>query len=128
MEEKNTPSTIYENDKFAMVEIVPLDLTDADPVEEVPEVVRPTTGEEATFECTFTPESAAALAEMMKPAIDMAWGMAITLFLVESMNPKWWYLYKHAKKRRVRKKYRNRLVREVVHQMRAANAERERDA
>lgn len=35
-------------------------------------------------------------------------------------HPKWWHLYKHAKKYRVRKKYRKRLMQQLVESLRAA--------
>lgn len=35
-------------------------------------------------------------------------------------HPKWWHLYKHAKKYRVRKKYRKRLMRQLIESLRAA--------
>lgn len=35
-------------------------------------------------------------------------------------NPKWWHLYKHAKKRRTRKKYRNRLMKQLLRKLEAA--------
>lgn len=35
-------------------------------------------------------------------------------------HPKWWHLYKHAKKYRVRKKYRKRLMQQLVEKLRAA--------
>lgn len=38
-------------------------------------------------------------------------------------NPKWWHLYKHAKKYRTRKKYRNRLMQQLLSKLRAANAQ-----
>ena len=35
-------------------------------------------------------------------------------------HPKWWHLYKHDKKYRVRKKYRKRLMQQLVEKLRAA--------
>lgn len=35
-------------------------------------------------------------------------------------HPKWWHLYKHAKKYRVRKKYRKRLMQQLIESLRAA--------
>lgn len=35
-------------------------------------------------------------------------------------HPKWWHLYKHAKKYRVRKKYRKRLIQQLIERLRAA--------
>ena len=42
--------------------------------------------------------------------------------LLYSVNahPKWWHLYKHAKKYRVRKKYRKRLMQQLIESLRAA--------
>ena len=37
-------------------------------------------------------------------------------------NPKWWHYYKHAKKYRVRKKYRRRLERQLCDKLLAAAA------
>lgn len=37
-------------------------------------------------------------------------------------NPKWWHYYKHAKKYRVRKKYRRRLERQLYDKLLAAAA------
>lgn len=35
-------------------------------------------------------------------------------------NPKWWHLYKHAKKQRIRKKYRRRLMQQLLSTLEAA--------
>lgn len=43
-----------------------------------------------------------------------------TLLYVANDNPKWWHLYKHAKKARVRKKYRRRLMRQLFDKLRAS--------
>lgn len=47
--------------------------------------------------------------------------------LLRSANeyPKWWHLYKYSKKRRVRKKYRDKLMRQLLCKMRALNETRE---
>lgn len=45
------------------------------------------------------------------------------MLCVVNDNPKWWHLYKHAKKRRTRKKYRNRLMRQLLSIQRAASAQ-----
>ena len=38
-------------------------------------------------------------------------------------NPKWWHLYKHAKKYRTRKKYRRLLMQQLLSKLSAANAQ-----
>lgn len=46
--------------------------------------------------------------------------------LLHSLNKtKWWHLYKYSKKRRVRKKYRDKLMRLLLSEMRAINKARE---
>lgn len=40
-------------------------------------------------------------------------------------NPKWWHYYKHAKKARTRKKYRNKLLRQYLKKVKAAKIARE---
>ena len=39
-------------------------------------------------------------------------------------NPKWWHLYKHSKKFRIRKKYRRRLMQQLLRKLEAAAATR----
>lgn len=39
-------------------------------------------------------------------------------------NPKWWHLYKHSKKFRIRKKYRRRLIQQLLRKLEAAAATR----
>lgn len=56
------------------------------------------------------------------------WGNITDSFMdymlwVVNDNPKWWHLYKHAKKRRTRKKYRNRLMRQLLSIQRTASAQ-----
>lgn len=43
-----------------------------------------------------------------------------TLLYAANDNPKWWHLYKHAKKARVRKKYRRRLMQQLFDKLRAS--------
>lgn len=75
---------------------------------------------EETMELTLTigPDQAKAIAQevvkTVQPAIDYA-----MLYSVNT-HPKWWHLYKHAKKYRVRKKYRKRLMQQLIESLRAA--------
>lgn len=45
------------------------------------------------------------------------------LLYAANTNPKWWHLYKHSKKRRVRKKYRDRLMRQLNQKLAAIYGE-----
>ena len=40
-------------------------------------------------------------------------------------NPKWWHLYKHAKKARTRKKYRNKLFKQYLRKVKAEKIARD---
>lgn len=57
------------------------------------------------------------LATFAKEVVD---GFVDSLLYRANDHPKWWYLYKHAKKYRVRKKYRKRLMQQLVEKLRAA--------
>lgn len=98
---------------------------------------------------TFTPEQAAAIVERLKPAIAevarklrkfVEWAREVVrnvaaaatttandfmdrLLYGANDNPRWWYLYKHAKKWRTRKKYRKRLMQQLLRKLEAANKE-----
>lgn len=95
---------------------------------------------EETMELTLTigPDQAKAIAQevvkTVQPAIDYAAKKAreFAKIAAESLSkfmdamlysvnthPKWWHLYKHAKKYRVRKKYRKRLMQQLVESLRA---------
>ena len=125
-EKNNTERIIHDNGKFAMMEVVPLDLTPAEPSE----------NEEPadTAVPAITPEQAAALKETLNKIAEVftqIWeGIAATFNKISEGianlhkysdahlhtvcdNPKHWHLYKHAKKLRTRKKYRNKLKRLV---------------
>lgn len=56
-------------------------------------------------------KAAITLSNMARKAMD-------TLLYAANDNPKWWHLYKHAKKARVRKKYRRRLVQQLFDKLR----------
>lgn len=95
---------------------------------------------ELTF--TLAAESAAAIAECIKSASDKARQALQQLAdgitkaaaaaaeaasnLVEASlytandNPRWWHLYKHAKKARTRKKYRRLLMKQLLEQLKEA--------
>lgn len=124
-EKNNTERIIYDNGKFAAVEVVPLDLTPA----KLPENEEP-----ADTEPVITPEQVAEIKEKLKKLAEaftrIREGIAaavakINKGLAEMVrysdahlhtvcdNPKHWHLYKNAKKLRTRKKYRNKLKRLV---------------
>lgn len=94
---------------------------------------------------TITPKQAAAIVETMKAAIEKIvqlarelaeWAGNVIRQLAAAMpnlndlmerllyeandNPKWWHLYKHAKKHRTRKKYRRRLMQQLFSKWSAA--------
>lgn len=57
-------------------------------------------------------------------AITQTWDDLMDRMLFEANdNPKWWHLYKHAKKYRTRKKYRRRLMQQLFSKMGAASAQ-----
>lgn len=110
----------------------------------------PPEGPAAELTHTFTPEATAALLEAITPPllraaqyaaelarkawnalVDMVRKAAATVAdlagkFVDAMlctandHPKWWHYYKHAKKYRVRKKYRRRLERQLYNKLLAA--------
>lgn len=51
--------------------------------------------------------------EAIKPMIDALVNSAIFAYMAER-HPKWWHYYRHAKRRRIRKKYRDKLLREMI--------------
>lgn len=95
---------------------------------------------------TIGPQEAEASAPILKPAIDCIvdlfnkladWAAKVlkkvaeiaancmrkytdALLYLANDHPKWWYLYKHAKKYRVRKKYRRRLLNQLTMKLRAS--------
>ena len=99
---------------------------------------------------TFTPETAGALLEAITPpllraaqyaaevvkkawdafvemakkaaaiAADLAGKFVDAMLRTANDHPKWWHYYKHAKKRRVRKKYRRRLEKQLYSKLLAA--------
>ena len=102
-----------------------------DPLQKVPDNV--------TLELKISPEQAAAIVESLKPTIEKIKqafrqiGEQLTqtfkkivvaarksadeymdnLLYCANDNPRWWHLYKHAKKWRTRKKYRNKLMQQL---------------
>lgn len=103
-----------------------------------------------TLELTIGPEQAAAIVAAVKPVIDKAFDAVVqalrdfseraagvikkaaevmrrnadnymdALLYTANTHPKWWHLYKHAKKARTRKKYRRRLMQQLTERLRAA--------
>lgn len=69
-------------------------------------------------------EAFARIVEMFRKAAKVASKTARkamdTLLYAANDNPKWWHFYKHAKKARVRKKYRRRLMRQLFDKLRAS--------
>ncbi len=53
------------------------------------------------------------LAEIAGPLITATSDAALYDIAMKN-NPKWWHYYKHAKKRRIRKKYYNKLIRAAI--------------
>ena len=47
------------------------------------------------------------------------------LLYVANEHPKWWHLYRYSKKRRVRKKYRRKLMQQLLSKIKALNETRE---
>lgn len=108
------------------------------------------TADTLTLELTLTPEQAAAIVAAAKPVIDKAidtivqalreftdWAADVlrkvaaataktasdlvdSLLYTANEHPKWWHLYKHAKKARTRKKYRRRLMQQLLRKLEAA--------
>lgn len=52
-------------------------------------------------------------------------GLVDELLYAANDNPKWWHLYKHAKKARTRKKYKNKLYRQYLKKLEIAKIARE---
>ena len=110
----------------------------------------PPEGPTAELTLTFTPETAAALLEAITPpllravqyaaevarkawdafmevvkkaaaiAADLAGKFVDAMLRTANDHPKWWHYYKHAKKWRVRKKYKRRLERQLYDKLLAA--------
>lgn len=110
----------------------------------------PPEGPTAELTLTFTPETAAALLEAITPPLlravqyaaevarkawdafmevirktvatvaDLAGKFVDAMLCTANDHPKWWHYYKHAKKWRVRKKYRRRLERQLYDKLLAA--------
>ena len=104
------------------------------------------TADTLTLELTLTPEQAAAVVAVVKPVIDTIvqalrefadWAADVfrkvtaataktasdlvdSLLYTANEHPKWWHLYKHAKKARTRKKYRRRLMQQLLRKLEAA--------
>lgn len=146
-QEKKT-GTVYIDGHPLAGELCELTLPEFDPpaLSGIPLDTTPKLGESMTLELTIGPEGAAAIAKAIKPAIEQAAKAAREIMdaivaafkkaaaaaakamndFVDSLlykansHPKWWHLYKHAKKYRVRKKYRKRLMQQLVEKLRAA--------
>lgn len=112
----------------------------------IPPDTAPELNESMTLELTIGPEGAAAITKTIKTAFEQAAEAARkimdaivaafkkaaaaaakvmsdfmgSLLYKANNHPKWWHLYKHAKKYRVRKKYRKRLMQQLIERLRAA--------
>ena len=101
----------------------------------------------AEISLAFTPEQAAAVAEAAKTAAEALtricrditeWAREVIrkvaavatqranafmdrMLYEANDNPRWWYLYKHAKKYRTRKKYRRLLMKQLIRRLEAAS-------
>ena len=117
----------------------------SDEAQNIAQVVTPLPPD-ADLTAIVTPGQYTALAEAIQPAINEltrtireiadraaeAWQNitnAVSIYwynFVDSMlylandNPKWWHLYKHAKKARTRKKYRSKLMRQLLRELEEA--------
>lgn len=105
--------------------------------DDMPQVMKNTT--ELTL--TFTPEQAEAIVKTIKEVLDNAAktfqciveavkkmagvvGEKAAKFIEAELyyannNPRWWHLYKHAKKARTRKKYRRLLMKQLLSKLKA---------
>lgn len=96
------------------------DMPDADPVEEVPQVVRPLTGEGAEFVMKTAPVSPLEMIEnfFMNYIRDFSFSLR-ALVEIKVEHPKWIHLYRQAKKYRTRKKYARKINREIMTKVKA---------
>lgn len=126
----------FEGITGATLELEPANPDDLPEAPELPEL---------TF--SLKPESAAAIVELLKSVRDKAVQALQQLLeatrnaaaivtekaskLVEAEmyyandNPRWWHLYKHAKKARTRKKYRRLLMKQLLRNLRDAEKMKE---
>lgn len=146
-QEKET-GTVYINGQPFDGEIRELTLPEFAPsdLSGIPPDTAPKISESMTLELTIGPEGAAAIEKAIKPAIEQAAkaareimdaivatfkkaaeaaakaisGFVDSLLYHANDHPKWWHLYKHAKKARTRKKYRRRLIQQFTAKLAAA--------
>lgn len=140
------PAMIYLDGK--PLQFTEATLPDTSPMPDLSGVPPSNTLEPESMELTFsiTPQTAATIAEAMRSAFapiiqkaKEAFAQIVemfrkaakvasktarkamdTLLYAANDNPKWWHFYKHAKKARVRKKYRRRLMRQLFDKLRAS--------
>lgn len=63
--------------------------------------------------------------EVERAGIESAYGITDlmdALLYAANDNPRWWHIYTHTKKRRIRKKYRDKLMRQLVSKMLSGEA------
>lgn len=119
-ENETAPRTIYDTDKFVMKEIVPLNLKDGEPMEEVPQIVRPLTGEGAEFVMKTAPVIPPKMIENFFMNYIRIFSFSLrALVEIKVEHPKWIHLYRQAKKYRTRKKYARKIDREIMTKVKA---------
>lgn len=88
--------------------------------QEVVKTVRPAIDYAVKKAHEFTGWAIQTAGELAKLAAESLSKFMDAMLYSVNAHPKWWHLYKHAKKYRVRKKYRKRLMQQLVESLRAA--------
>ena len=88
--------------------------------QEVVKTVRPAIDYAVKKAHEFTGWAIQTAGELAKLAAESLSKFMDAMLYSVNTHPKWWHLYKHAKKYRVRKKYRKRLMQQLVESLRAA--------
>lgn len=88
--------------------------------QEVVKTVRPAIDYAAKKAREFIDWAVQAAGEFAKIAAESLSKFMDAMLYSVNTHPKWWHLYKHAKKYRVRKKYRKRLMQQLIESLRAA--------
>lgn len=88
--------------------------------QEVVKTVRPAIDYAVKKAHEFTGWAIQTAGELAKLAAESLSKFMDAMLCSVNTHPKWWHLYKHAKKYRVRKKYRKRLMQQLVESLRAA--------
>lgn len=88
--------------------------------QEVVKTVRPAIDYAVKKAHEFTGWAIQTAGELAKLAAESLSKFMDAMLYSVNAHPKWWHLYKRAKKYRVRKKYRKRLMQQLVESLRAA--------